>query len=333
MSRDQVRHITVVARGTIVGGGEGFDLRWQQLRGIELACRAGSLKKGHGLAGRDGLVRERDERGDAEAAGGKQQVLRLPVDRIAAAEGAEERERLAGLAGREPSCASAAHVVEYGELPLAAVVAEAVEAHRSRKERVVTIGAMDHEEASGRCSFRHGWAREPHEKGVFVDFFLRQDFGSFELHSGDCGGERRRLETPRGSSVSSMSLCTAAGLASRVRSRVVWGVSTWRLRYSRSGWTVKLVSPLTSAEMAAAAVSIEVRQGMRFSAAARRISKPSRSVSVTRPSGVLITASTMPSWMTSMTFGWPSSMRFGMCSPRSPRPVIRPALPAVASRR
>ena len=55
--------------------------------------------------------------------------------------------------------------------------------------------------------------------------------------------------------------------------------------------------------LAAAAVSIEVRQGMRFSAAARRMWKPSRSVSVMRPSGVLITASTVPSRITSTTFG------------------------------
>ena len=55
------------------------------------------------------------------------------------------------------------------------------------------------------------------------------------------------------------------------------------------------VSLRTSEEIAARAVSIEVKQGMRFSVAARRMWKPSRSVSVTRPSGVLITQSTMPS--------------------------------------
>ena len=45
-------------------------------------------------------------------------------------------------------------------------------------------------------------------------------------------------------------------------------------------------SPRISALTAAAAVSIEVKQGIRFTAAARRMWKPSRSVSVMRPSGV-----------------------------------------------
>ena len=55
--------------------------------------------------------------------------------------------------------------------------------------------------------------------------------------------------------------------------------------------------------MAARAVSIDVKQGMRFSAAARRMWNPSRSEPVMRFSDVFSTQRTVPSSITSTTFG------------------------------
>ena len=72
--------------------------------------------------------------------------------------------------------------------------------------------------------------------------------------------------------------------------------------------------PRRSARTAARAVSSDVKQGMRFSTAARLIWKPSRMAEGPPPSGVLTTQSTFPCWMTSTTLGWPSLMRFVTCS-------------------
>src|SRR3990170_2763292 len=82
----------------------------------------------------------------------------------------------------EPGGAAAADVVEDGELALAVAFAEAVEAHGARQQRVVAVGAVDHEEAAGRRAAGDGRAGEPHEEGILVELLVGEDAGGLQLH-------------------------------------------------------------------------------------------------------------------------------------------------------
>ena len=108
----------------------------------------------------DGTVRAIDFR--QITAGDDEEVLDLAADRVAATQGPKQRQFIARLAPGEPGGAAAADVVEDGELAVAVAIAEAVEAHGARQERVVAVGAVEHEEAAGGGAAGDRRAGEPH---------------------------------------------------------------------------------------------------------------------------------------------------------------------------
>ncbi len=89
---------------------------------------------------------------------------------------------IASLALGEPCRPTPADVVEDGELTLVVSIAEAVEAHGSREQRVVTVSAVDHEEAPRRGAAGYGRAGEPHEERALVHLLVREEAGGLQLH-------------------------------------------------------------------------------------------------------------------------------------------------------
>ena len=116
-------------------------------RGREDARLAGRTEEERHLAAlRDQLVGEPDQRGAADPAADEQHVVDALARLVAAPERADDADRVARRAAREPVRAAPDHVEEQRELRPSAALAQAVERAGAAEQRVVVLADVGHHE-------------------------------------------------------------------------------------------------------------------------------------------------------------------------------------------